>query len=513
MPKKNRRQNKVIKVKTKTKSKQTPKIPISGIAKAVANMLGAGGMADGLIDSGVSALAGFTNLPFGIRSNKRFSGKRGSAAAAYRNAPTAIGFAMRTPDWDFNRAPDVGYGPGIRISGRYQLNQIIDQWNNTTTSPQAQIGVFPGPDYSHVMNAFLFSPAAGYPGDNTFSPVGAFGSSDSIHQSVCECFTRYNVVDAVIEFVPTTSSNTGKSVTIAWVSDAEVVGGILNNQCQSSGNVIYSVPLADDTFIRNIPDAVTTSAWMPAQLRLPLDTKQRDLLYVNTEDFQSPALKESGLENTIASEVRFLFPGGFLVTGTGATSTAEGTPTVLGMLFANITMDVYQLALNAEPTFAPGTVSASTSFSAGSTMSTPTPFVNLREEKEACFIPQRPRPVAKAGRYRNHHVRMAPSQPPAEVKRPELDARPEPWVLPVNKQPFLNGDHMCDRAKLPSNSDLRAEFRSEREAAADMPYPNPTLSKELHTRLEGYPVAMDTTNDDYVEVPNSKKRKINPNSK
>lgn len=324
---------------------QKPKIPVSTVAKAVARYLGAGGMADGLIDSGVKAISKFTGLPIGVRAG-RVRG-RGSTIQK-RDAPVNIGFATRTPDWDFNRAPDLGNGPGIRLSGRFVLGYVVDGWSSSSTVPQAYIGVTP--NYStngHPVQAFIFSPAAGYPGANGTSVAGMFGSSDSIHQELATCFTRYRVTDAVVEYVPTCNSTTSKNVTVAWVPDAAVIANTVDESTSGTASSLYIAPYASNDQVLNIPDAVTTSAWMPAQIRLPLDGRATTLLYVNSDDFASPPLSADD------DQFRQLFCGGFMVCGSGMTATSGSGNIQLGVLYANVTLDLYQLALNAAPAFVP----------------------------------------------------------------------------------------------------------------------------------------------------------------
>jgi len=342
---------KVVKVKRTKNGGSTAKFPLSTIAKGVSRLFGIGGSADSAIDVGTSWLGQATGLPIGAQTGRTSKfGQR--SASSLISAPAAVGTMSRTPNWDFGRAPDLGCGPGIRVSGRYLVGYIVDGFATAPLTNRAYIGLGPLPTNQWPLQNVVFSPVAPYTGDNANQPFGTYGASDSILQKVAECWTRWRLVDCTLTYSPMVGSNTNKQITIAWVPDPEVITGNLNDSTENKGNQNAILPFLLDDVVLDIPNSVTTPAWAPCSFVIPCDNKSKELLYVNSEDFGPPPITNTIYEDVALSsstEQRFLFPGGFMITGSGATST--GTGITLGTLFADLTVDLYQLALNAQPQF------------------------------------------------------------------------------------------------------------------------------------------------------------------
>jgi len=350
MGKTKRRRNKVVAVRVKKQPKSrnstSGKFPLSTIGKGIAHAFGIDAL-DGVIESGAGWLGRATGLPIGVQTGTRLGGR---TASSLISAPATVGTVSRTPNWDFNRAPDLGNGPGIRISGRQLIGYVNEGFASGALPPFGPyIGVAPqpAPTGTAPLQNFIFSPVAAFTADDTNCPFGAYGSSDSILQKVSECWTRWRLVDCTVEYQPAIGTQNNKQISIAWVPDPEVIAGNLNASVGGTGNSLEILPFSNNDVVLDIPNCVTTPAWAPATFILPCDNKSKELLYVNSEDFDYPFIKVGD----ISSEMRFLFPGGFMVTGAGPTCTSGPTCQNLGALFANLTVDLYQLALNAVPLF------------------------------------------------------------------------------------------------------------------------------------------------------------------
>jgi hypothetical protein len=320
--------------------------PLSKIARGIAGSLGAPKWVDSALGWGIPALGRFTGLPIGAQTGAGAGVLSNTPAGQLIGAPATVGLVTRTPNWDFGRAPDIGCGPGIRVSGRLIFGYVIDGYSET--SERAYIGLGPSENVEHPMPAVALSPVRGYVGDNSTCPAGAYGAADNILQDMAECWTRYRLVDCCMVYQPFCSTGTNKSVSIAWVPDAQTVLSICNEATGDTGSAANVKVYEDDAVVLGIPNSVTTPAWAPTTFVIPCDANSTDLLYVSSDRMAAPGIKV----NQDDEQARFLFPGGILITGFGADS--EGETTVgktLGCLFCDLTYDLYQLAVNTLPTF------------------------------------------------------------------------------------------------------------------------------------------------------------------
>jgi len=331
-----------------------------------------------------SLVGSFMGTPFGAQTG---SGKLSNVAASKLiTAPVTTGLMSRQPNWDFRKAPDMGYGPGIRVSGRLTLGEIAKSMtHNGTTTDIVYYGLASssgsttvGGDIQLATSPLSFvvlspvSPFTGVSGITNEPMLGSYGNSDNIFQKLATCFQRYNIVDATLVYAPTAGTSDEHTIVISWVPDP----GIILNFSENNGS--GDVPaLADVNFAMSIPDSVTTPSWAPATFVLPLDKRlKRDLLYVNDISLSTTGptdLLAGGADSVVeALEARQLFEGGFIFSGFGVESSVQAdSPTyTLGTVFIDLTIDLYQMAMNQAPLVYSGlTTSSLSSTSMGSTES------------------------------------------------------------------------------------------------------------------------------------------------
>jgi len=336
------------------------KIPVSGVAKAVAGLAGVGSIANPLIDAAVPWLSGFTGLPLGA-ATMGGGGRLGrTSATSLVNAPVQTGYCTRTPNWDFGRAPDKGMGPGVRLSGRIDFGFIADAWNPALATPQAYIGLtpaFPGqtsgsnPEIGQPCQIVILSPVSSFEGttdsDDHFVPQGSYGGFDNIIQKIADNWERWDIVDATLTYVPLCGTDTSVQVTMAWVPDA----GLLCAQADLGRDGTLPGVLLNYDQVASVPNSVSFPAWTPATFVLPLDKKGKELMYVNEPNFDEDPYDNNGAADFATP--RMLFPGGFMIMGLGAKSTSSSNATALGTCFIDLTVDLYQLALGSALTWAP----------------------------------------------------------------------------------------------------------------------------------------------------------------
>jgi hypothetical protein len=426
-----------------------------------------------------SIVSTFMGTPMGAQTGSRgavgsFTNKRASQLVT---APATAGLLSRTPNWDFGRAPDMGYGPGIRVSGRLILAEVVGSVYEVKSTPEPSLVRVIGasPNAGSLVDGelkiddapqsfMILSPVCPFqPGSNAGDPQpGTFGSPDNIIQAVGQCFQRYNVVDATLVYAPTVGSSDQHTIVIAWVPDP----GIILNYAgvQVVGDTQAPQPLADPNFAMSIPNSVTFQSWCPTTFTIPLDKRtKRDLLYVNDTTVTSVSYGDNADPTTACLEARQLFEGGFVITGFGVDSADQAMPAVytLGTMFLDLTIDLYQMAMDEAPpvygTTVPGPETKSVT-------SIPRPLWSP-------FFP-RPRPMKpRSGihswvtrKYRRHLLRMPagedaqlPARPTSladfvRVRAPELDGRmtDRPWI--PDSPGFGNAANVVRNCKTPSLS-------------------------------------------------------------
>jgi len=239
-----------------------------------------------------SIVSGFMGTPMGAQTGKYGKLSRVPASTLI-SAPATTGLMSRTPNWDIRKAPDVGYGPGIRISGRLTLGEFSAGITFAgSTAGLRYFGLAPstgsiGSDGTVQLTAaplsfVVLSPVSGFDGLGTAgnTELGAFGNSDNIIQQMATNYQRYNVVDATVIYSPSCGTSDEHTLVMSWVPDP----GIILNQATVpvGGSGTHPPVLADFNYAMSIPDSVTTPAWAPATFVLPLDKRnKRELLYVN----------------------------------------------------------------------------------------------------------------------------------------------------------------------------------------------------------------------------------------
>jgi hypothetical protein len=347
-----------------------------------------------------SIVSGFMGTPVGaMSSGSRSGGFNGVKASQLVTAPATTGLMSRMKNWDLRAAPDVGYGPGIRMSGRLQIGQVVGSItlddsttqiryfgiapNAAVTAPDGEIKIDNAP-----LSFVVLSPVAPFsPSETPGQPdSGVFGSAENIIQRLASTFQRYKVVDATIVYAPDVGSQDQHTLSLGWLPDA----GIILKYAGVYSSSLAVPAIKDPNFVMSIPDSVTWNAWMPMSFVIPLDkSRDREALFVNDINLSAEGPSDpDAIVNSL--EARQLFEGGFVITGFGVDSEQQALPAVytLGTLFADLTIDLYQMALDSQPNLYTG--SSSTSLSSSVCCSS-TSSSDVKEEKRpqvlAPFVP------------------------------------------------------------------------------------------------------------------------------
>jgi hypothetical protein len=188
-------------------------------------------------------------------------GKRSkSSNSRTSTAPAAVGGTLRGAKWNFGTAPDVGLGPGLRLSGHTYLCQVHQQESKvdtvhylapftTSTSSWATSG---GQTAGNGRALIALDPTIGSVDTDNIA-IGVFSSNTALRE-LCRCFERFHFSKCRLIYTPADSSATTGAFAVGYENDpARAYVVAYANNLSTSG---FTVPL-------NLPGSKSTSFWQP----------------------------------------------------------------------------------------------------------------------------------------------------------------------------------------------------------------------------------------------------------
>jgi hypothetical protein len=271
-------------------------------------------------------------LPGASRSKLRTDASR-SSRTLVSTAPAAVSGSLRGARWDFGRAPDVGLGPGLRLSGHTYVCEVWTQANATAarwapfgSSPSSYIGPVVGTGASTI----LLDPSLQAAPDVDATSLPIFIANGAL-RSLVRCFERFHFSAVTLEYTPAESSSQTGAMAIGYENDAWrcYATGYSNNTATS-----FQVPL-------NLPTSASTSFWSPMvwKARVAPAKSEADLFFVDTQSTVGTAGGNDGgtVGAAFSAQERMTCQGGFI----GYNSISTAATAVHGHLTVRFVLDLY----------------------------------------------------------------------------------------------------------------------------------------------------------------------------
>lgn len=238
---------------------------------------------DSLSSSTKSHSKEMSNFKTRATSSSRTKSKGASRSSSRTStAPAAVGGTLRGAKWNFGVAPDVGLGPGLRLSGHTYLCQVHQQESKVDTvhylapfTTSTSVWEVSGASTAGNGRALLaLDPTIGSVDTDNIA-VGVFSANSALRE-LCRCFERFHFSKCRLIYTPADSSATTGAFAVGYENDpARAYVVAYQNNLASSG---FTVPL-------NLPGSKSTSFWSPEtwDARVPKAAKsEADLFYCDS---------------------------------------------------------------------------------------------------------------------------------------------------------------------------------------------------------------------------------------